>query len=485
MGLDTQVPVLKMGSSYQSSCASLDPAKIRSLKEYELIRHIFAGLVEFKDQKFVATIPERFYWQDDELIFEFATLHKTRSGNVITAEDAYLSLKRAMYLGRTGHGDLRNFLCPGHVLNSFDGEYPGLSFSANQLRLKPYKKALADFLLPFLSSADFSIIPKRSMDPLSGALLESAFNDSTGAYFVSMDDPNGGWLMKANENYPEYSSLMPQTVQLVPSTYWNIFEKLQTGEVDFAPTYMSMSWNEKASEVFHDTTRFNVSKSAPLVIWMVCFTPKAIATTSLAHRMKAASLLATVIRESLLMPGGHSTSVFFQEGADGSLNQAQQNTIAQIRNETNANANERPLQYAVPTERFEHFREKFKGCPEIEVVSTRIGPYLLPVEERGDMYSVATDTSPTESISLLGHGLASSFYLPGMERDEWLADYTHTEDKEARLEKLRTLHFEMLKLGVIYPISANPYLTYAKKPWIMHSDPQSPEILVWQMRLED
>lgn len=125
----TQAP-LRVGNSFNRPVLDLDPAKIEALEEYEFVDYLYGRLVQYdSNQQLMADLAEIFYWDSNNLIFEFGNKHKTSNGDLITAEDAYFSIKRAIYLRKTGHGDLRSFLCPNHVLNSIADDCPGINLA--------------------------------------------------------------------------------------------------------------------------------------------------------------------------------------------------------------------------------------------------------------------------------------------------------------------------------------------------------------------
>lgn len=485
MEMDKGVSVLRMGTNFLKSVENLDPANINSIEEYELVMHLFGRLIQYHNQKIVADLADKFYWDDENLVFEFGTKSRTSNGQIVTAEDAYYSLKRAIFLKRTGHGDLRDLICPGHIAESIEDACPGIKLKGDKLILTPFKKSLRSFLLPFLENADFSIIPKKNINFADERLAIKSYSDTTGPYFIKNDDAGGKWVLEANRNSEKYSPLMPQTIQLVASSYWNVFQQLQSSEIDYAPVFLALSWNEIARSVYADTKEFNVYKSMPVRIWLVCFTPKALSKSSLEQRMSAAAAIAKVQMEYANTPDSAGTIEFFQGMSDGNIDDNQKAIIIAQRNVPKTVEFTEPLKLAVPEARFEFFKDKLKDHPEIEVVNTKLSAYLLPLNERQDMYVIATDSAWTENISLLGHNISAGiFHLPGLNGEKWLSEFTQTEEKEERMRKLRDLHFELLKRGVIYPVSVSPYLAFAKKPWTMKFDPYGAGSPAWQMRRE-
>ena len=122
-----KVAPLRMAHFFNSSAKSLDPAKIVLSYEYILLQNLFGTLIEYDPMgKLVVGIPESFSTTEDSIQFTFGQRAKTVSGKAISAEDAGLSLKRNIALGKSGHGDIRRFLCPGYKLVNPQGDCPGI-----------------------------------------------------------------------------------------------------------------------------------------------------------------------------------------------------------------------------------------------------------------------------------------------------------------------------------------------------------------------
>lgn len=484
MQMRNDIPTLRMGNNFDKSSSELDPANINTLEEYELSDYLFGRLVQYNNQKLVSDLADSFYWDAGDLVFIFDSNHKTSNGSVITAEDAYYSLKRAIYLKKTGHGDLRNFLCPDHHLNSIHDECPGLRLQGNKLILTPLKSSYGSFLLPFLESADFSIIPKRLIDLDSKNLTIISHKETTGPYFVESDNSSGAWILKANKFSAKYSPDMPQTVELVPANYSDVYEKLIKGEIDLIPTYMTATWNDQARSLYNQRDKFNLFKSMPIRVLLICFTPKAISESSIEQRMLAGKAVASILKETLFTPESYPTVEFFQGLSDGNISDEQREILIKQRNVKKAQTFKKPLQLSISASGYEFYKEKLKDNPEVEVINSKVGAYLLPLEERLDMYIIATDSAWNENISLLGHNFSGAFHLPNLDSNKWLHEYIHTGDKQERMEKLRVLHYEMLKQGVIYPVTVSPYLAFSNKTWSMNFAPFTAGSPLWQMRLQ-
>lgn len=132
---------MKMATVFKKSSPQLDPAAINSIEEYELVQNLYRPLVEYDlSHNLVPGLAKNFYWEGESLIFEFDPSRVvTFDGDSVTAEDAARSLKRAIFYGKTGHGDLRTFLCPNQKLKSIDDSCPGINTEQGKLILTPVK----------------------------------------------------------------------------------------------------------------------------------------------------------------------------------------------------------------------------------------------------------------------------------------------------------------------------------------------------------
>lgn len=479
----TQSP-LRVGSNFNGSVFDLDPAKIETLEQYEFVDYLFGRLVQYdSNQQLVADLAETFYWDNEELIFEFGNRHKTSNGELITAEDAYFSIKRAIYLRKTGHGDLRSFLCPNHILKSIEDDCPGLRFSGNKLILTPVETSYASFLLPFLESADFSIVGKKSIDFKSSNLPIKSFANTTGPYYIAKDALDGSWILKANRYNSKYSPEMPQEVHFVPATYINAYDLLLNDKIDLVPTFLGLTWGKDAQQVYEASDRFNSFQTIPIKVTLLCFTPDAVKKFSIEQRMKAGQLIADAFKKRTVSPGSKDTFEFFQGVSDGNLNDDQKDVIKQLREKLPPKTFERKLRFSTNPGGYEHYKEKLQGNLIVDVVHRDTAAFLLPLEERLDTYLIQTDSAWNENISLLGHNFAAGvFHLSNFNKENWLNEYIHTDDREVRLQKLRALHFELLKQGVIYPITVSPYMAFGNKKWNLNFLPFIAGSQLWRMR---
>lgn len=475
---------LRVGSNLDRSVLDLDPADIGSLEEYEFVDYLYGRLVQYDaNQQLVADLADTFYWDNNDLVFEFGNKHKTSNGELITAEDAYYSIKRAIYLRKTGHGDLRSFLCPGHILNTIEDDCPGVNLDGNKLILTPVEEKISAFLLPFLESADFSVISKTNIDFTSTKLPIKSFSNATGPYYVAKDAADGSWVLRANKFNSKFTTEMPQEVHLIPATYANAYELLLKDKIDLLPTFLGLTWGKNAQEVYDSPDRFNSFQTIPIKVTLLCFTPNAIKNFSIEQRMQVGKSIADAFKARTVAPGSKDTFEFFQGVSDGNLDEDQKEIIKTLRNNPSSDLFSNQIRFATNPGSYDHYKHQLKDKFEVDVVDRSTAAFLLPLEERLDTYLIQTDSAWNENISLLGHNFAAGiFHLSDFNKEKWLSEYIHTENIEIRRQKLRAFHFELLKQGVIYPITVSSYMAFGNKKWKLNFLPFIAGSQLWRMR---
>lgn len=482
---DVKMPALKLGSNFRKPTSALDPVKINTLEEYELIENLYGRLVEFDEhQELVVDLAHSFHWEGNNLTFIFNEQSQTIDGRTITAEDAYISLKRAMFLGGTGHGDLRELLCPGYTLKSMTDPCPGIHLQQNKLVLTPATKELAPFILPFLASGDFSIIPKEAIDLNSTTLPIISYRITSGPYYVKQDDKNGQWELAANRNSKKYSDKMPLSIQLVTSDLEDPIQALFTHKIDIIPTFLHINWHKSNAFKSQALANYNLYSSLPIKVTLICFTPQAMTNFSREQRLFTAQVLANEFKHRIAGPGSVETVQYFQGVSDGSLSEQEKILLSNMRDNAKRVEFKIPIQFSSSSAYYQTTRHNLLSYPEIEVVDNKVSAYLMPLDARKDTFSISTDSAWSENLAMLNYNIKGGFMLPDHNMKNWLKDYIATSDRRQRLDKLRKWHFELLNQVVIYPVLANPYFALVRKPWQANFLTYTADTQLWRMRQE-
>lgn len=481
-----EVTSMRMATVFPKSSLELDSARINSMEEYELIQNLYRPLVEYDRQLNLApAAAESFHWEGNDLVFSFSDERiRTIDGHPLTAEDAARSLKRAIFYGNTGHGDLRTFLCPREPLKSINDSCPGIRVEGNRLVLTPTEPHLKSHLLKILESADYSIIPAAALDPDPKNPRFVSHRNTSGPYYVEQDSADGAWVLRINPRHYHFHPDMPQEIRLVPVDYVDVVRRFRDGDFDYISAG-AIAGDEEFNRLLESAPDINVHESLPFRVRLICMNPRIMKEFTADERLYVAGLLAKFVNANSLLRGAKPTVEFFQALSEGTLSEEQRSEIQRSRSSVPAPRLKRPMTIGGPEPLYSKFVEFFKETPEIRVLKLEDYAFGYPVEKRPDVYVVTSDSAWTESLSLLGHNFnVSIFHLPDFDGKKWLEDYIRTESKESRLQQLKSLHFDLLKKAALYPVAVSPYYSVARKPWLPEFSTFSSGTELWQMRKE-
>lgn len=481
-----EVTSMKMATVFFKSAKELDPSKILSMEEYELVQNLHSSLVEYDiNQNLQPGVAKSFVWEGDDLVFEFDPKRVvTVEGDSIDAEDAARSLKRSVLYGGTGHGDLRTFLCPGQKLKSIDDACPGIQVRGGRLILTPVRAYYKSHLVKILANADYAILPRKALgpDPADPVILNH--RNTSGPYYLDKDDASGAWTLKINPDGYHFHPEMPQSIELVPTDYGEAPARLLKGDFDYLAA-SAIVGGEDFDRVLDQTRDFNFHESMAFRIRLICFSPRALKDFSPAQRFYGARLMQGYLKEQKQLRGSKPTVEYFQALSEGTLSESQRQEISALRQDARHEPLPRPFTIGGPKDNAQKLRAHFKDVPEIQVLELADYPYGLAPEQRPDIYVVSSDSAWTESLASLGHNFeAQIFQLPGLDGGGWLRDYIETSEKDVRLSKLKQLHFDLLKNAAIYPVTVSSYYTVARKPWTLGFSTFSSGTELWQVRKE-
>ncbi len=92
----------------------------------------------------------------------------------------------------------------------------------------PKKPEYIQFILPILTSMDYSIIPTRSLDT-DGKIID--YRNTSGPYYVKEENDNQ-IVLAANPNHINFDEEMPQTINIIRVMNHDAIEKFKNNEVD-------------------------------------------------------------------------------------------------------------------------------------------------------------------------------------------------------------------------------------------------------------
>jgi hypothetical protein len=365
-----------------------------------------------------------------------------------------------------------------------EDDCPGISLKDKRLVLTPASPNYAPFLLPYLASADFSIIPKSALDLSHPEVPISSYKNTSGPYYVEHDSKDGEWLLSANPGNSKYSPNMPQQIRLIPSARNDPMAALLSGTVDLVPTFLSLDWRKHSSEYEDGLADINQYESMPIKVLLVCFTPDAVKKFSAEQRFFAARIIAKEMKSRVASTKSTDTIEFFQGLSDGSLSDSEIQVIKELRKSKEIPVFNSPIQFSSGAISYDLNKKVFSRYPEIDVVNKGVSAFLLPLRQRPDMYVIFNDSAWSENLALLSYNISNGFKIPGQDMNQWIKDYIATSDRNKRLEKLRSWHFELLKQAIVYPVIAMPYTAYARKPWKPDFLTFRADTQLWRMRIK-
>lgn len=459
----------------------LDPAKIVNAEQYNLIRNLYGRLVEYDaNSQLIAGVPESFVTSEDAVTFTFGNKAKTIDGEVISANDAAISLKRLVMLGKSGHGDIRQFICPGKILNSPWDDCPGIVVKDNKLTLKVVKKHYLSLLLHALESADYSILPDSIINN-NGSLKTTNHRNTSGPFYIDFKFDDGSVNLKANPSHYLYHQDMPQEIKVEDCKDLSEYPRLINGEIDLIPT--TQIFDGADADHIINSGKYEIHETLPLKIMSIQFSERALTDFTDEQRRFAASVVGRAVIKIVPLIHGKPTSQFFQPTGEGSLNEDQLNQINHLREKIDRPRFQRQIELAPPDRLFKIYAQELKAYPEIKLISRKAPPLSLRPEERPDIYVITNDSSWTEDLNLLGHNFqVGNFAKTGFDSDKWFVDYIATEDRSVRLKKLNLLHFELLRAASMYPLQIAPYFAATHKLWSLNQLKTEAGIRLWLIR---
>ena len=343
---------MKVALGYDGSVTSLDPAKIDTVFQYDLIQNLYGRLLRYNEKnELVADIPKSFSWTESEVRFEFSDKVTTISGHVITAHDAEVSIKRLILKGQSGHGDIRRFLCPKFELKSLYETCPGIHTEKNTLILKVINPDFLPMLLSSLQSADYSILPSSVVEPRDGSIIEKSHRETSGPYFVKTDSPTGHLILRANPRHYLFKSAMVQEIELIPPSEGDVVEGLKSGRIDYLPT--SIYFSGPMAEALIKDKANEIYETLPTSLIVLRFSPHGIDGFTPEQRMYAGLLAGNAYVKHFGSIGGKPTEQFFQTFTDGTLDEKDLAFIRNLRNASPAPVFKTPMTFGVPESKFE------------------------------------------------------------------------------------------------------------------------------------
>jgi ABC-type transport system substrate-binding protein len=451
------------------SISKYDPAKIHYSEQYILLENLYSSLITYSSQgEIVSSVAERFEWIENELHFGIRKDLKTIDGHVINAKDVEISLKRLFILQSNMHGNLKPMLCGEKEVKNLDDRCENLEVEDDFNIVMRFERK-NPFLLPMLTSADFSIIPRKSIDPETLKIVD--YRNTSGPYYVEKDSENGGLVLFANSKHFYYSKNMPQEVKLVPSRInkkSHSLELFERGEVDLVSTAEGSKTSRMIEymEMHNDADLF---KTIPIRLNVMSFTPTGEANLTENERFIVAALAKKAVLPDLLRKKGmEKTLQIFPSFGQGALTAEQ---VKKIQKKFEA-VKERTFKkkftaWNFPKESLSKLRKCF---PKAEFKHVLAVPGLVDYKAQGltepEIFFYGTDISIKEDVSLFSYYMNCYFFnIYGDKGDKWIKEYIKLEKLEERMVMFNKLHYDTLSEAITIPLTLSSYGAIVRKPW--------------------
>lgn len=444
---------------------AVDSSHVRTTGEANVLRNIYSRLVVRDGNGDIVPQAATWKWDGDKLRFSLRKDFKTSKGVQVTAEDALLSLKRLIVLGKNTQGDLTNYVGTEGALKSVNEPCDGLFVDNGDLVFQFRVPQRGKFLLGLLASTDFSIIPSSAIRwELEGMPISDQSN-TTGAYYLEYEKDAKVPTLIANQYFFDLHPEMPMRFDIT-TDHTNIDERFKSGQIGLLPTFDTPNLTF-ANDDFVKKNKVSTHQSLPIKLFVLHSKPAYFKRFSLESRKAIARMFRLNFDFSMLNSASIRTLEFFPKLSEGSLTAAQQESIKRI--------DDRPLPefksnkhavLAVGTDSFDFMKKAFRNVSKIDVIANDLRLTDQPESEQPDLIFVNTDSSFYEDISLISYNVEMGHF--GMTRQEgkkWLADYMAIEDKGERLKKVRALHYKILEEGSVIPIAMQSYRAIANYPW--------------------
>ncbi|NBO39050.1 hypothetical protein EBU99_10755 [bacterium] len=462
---------LKVALNISTSIDDLDTKSIIESADYSVLELLLSPLVEYNNQgEIIGGIAERFYWNNNDLIFEFRNTTFS-SGSIVTPEDAIATFKRLMILNSNSHGELANLLCIKSRPKTLSDECEGLIAEGNRLILRAKKKT--PFLLPLLTSIDYGILNKRLIDEKSLKIL--SFSDTSGPYKLKQVDDKK--YLYANKNHWHYKTNMPQKIEFVPFDYDTNSKKSAEnlfieGLVDFIPTASEFRLNNVDYLRKRTDKPFRVHITNPIAFAYAEYTLPGLALPIEARRHIFSCMRRAVKKHLANDPSGRiATLQILPPSSEGNLSLEQTEHIESEVEKYNNPCDEIGIRIAVPDFLLDYYKKILDaehnnftliGYPDVAIFGNRTD------KDVPELTILGVDVSAVESINSISYAVKNGILVPPGHQTpaEWLKIYFDTQEKSDRMAMLQSIQFNTVWGDPrIIPFSIRPFASVINARW--------------------
>jgi hypothetical protein len=446
---------LRLGYSFFGSIDEIDPNHIQTIYQSNIIENLFSRLIEYDNAgQIVCSLCSSFNIDQHTIRFFFKNFSKTIDGYKVDAIAAKASLDRIILSKTNTHGSLRYYL-------SANLDSP-IQVEDEQLLVKVEKAEWVPFVINLLTSMDFSIVPKESLDSNSERIID--YRNTSGLYYVDFSDDKGNLRLRVNQNHIKYKSTMPGIVQFIPVASGKANEAFVKDEIDMIePTYYA--YQEDIEHILKNVPAARLHKTLNIGLTSLIFTSRAMITSSIEDRIAASLAIRSIfLKKTPQIFGAEETDQFFQSFGQGFISD-EQHQVFKNRIELSKGKSKYQFIFGV-TEKYRPWISQTDFPDYITLKFYKQFPGFLPEKEKPDVYIMSGDSSFDEDISALSYLFSQGTFSLGKEDGaKWIQNYMNRPSKEDRINLLRELHYEMLYTVKVFPIISRPYIAVCNSKW--------------------
>lgn len=461
--------------------ANLDPAYITDSTQANFLRSIYATLLYF-DPKGNLTFgaASDFKVSDNRIQFFIRNSLKTRDGDQIGAEDVYLSFKRQLILQKNTHGNLTNFIDCQLMLQKICDKCSGLHFDENLFEVTLKSKNHVPFFLSMVTTPDFSILPKKSVDYADPKMKILNLQNTSGAYYVENQTAEYA-LFKQNPSSYLIDERNPLEIKVTFCVGEDRDTRFENGDFDVIPTFGIFT--QKNIKQFKNISNFNIYQTNPIQLTYIDFKKTGSNPLTTQERLSAGIALKNAyLSEFKEQYGMLETDQYFLPTGNAKLTGEQSIKITELFK------NAKPLNRKVSADIAVMRPQKAKPVVDSLVNFEYQELYSIDdmqTEKSPDLYISMSDTGGPDDLSLLSYTqFKQQFGMSDIEFARWLDDYIDTESESLRFEKFRDLHFKMLLEVQVMPVGTECYYGIARKPWKIEANQKLPGSAFWTIKRE-
>lgn len=481
--------IFRTAINISSTIEKLDPTSIHWATDYSILELLLSTLVEYNNKgEIIGGLAERFYWNENELIFEFRKTSFS-SGTLVTPKDAIATFKRLMILNTNLHGELADFLCMTERPKTLNDACDAMRADGNRLILRA--KMQSPFLVTMLTSLDYGILSEKAIDPKSLKIL--SFEDTSGPY--RQKKMNGKSYLTANESHWHYHPKMPQTVELVPHDHDdnspNTAEKLFIRrEVDFIPTASEIRLKNIENIRKLSEKEFSVHQTSPMCFALAKYTLPGLALPIDTRRHIYACIIRAVRKYVANEPSCRvATLQVLPPDADGSLSEDQLKGINSELTRYDAPCNALGIRIAVPQFLLETYKQLLEsevnnftliGYPDVENFGGRTD------KDTPELTITGVDFTSFEHISSISFAVKNGILIPpdNQTAADWLKHYFSVPEKNKRMTLLQKInYYTVWEEPRVIPITYRPFFSVIDSEWTTDFSKFYPNDPYWKIRL--